>query len=139
MDVLDFDGNLALTISLCPFGFNLTEKFTDSSWNDSLFFDCLLICGRLSIYLGNYDIVGALWCIFVALHRVGFAATRLTIDEDCGMETDQNLFDKEICPCSPENTLLRATFVKDLVKFVTFSMTLFVHDPAKQILNIKLE
>ena len=51
------------------------------------------------------------------------------------METDQNLLDEKIGPRSPENTLLRATLVKHLVKFVTFSMTLFVHNPAAQILK----
>ena len=54
------------------------------------------------------------------------------------METDQNLFDEEISPRSPENILLRATFVEDLVKFVTLSMTLFVHNPEAQILKMKL-
>ena len=66
--------------------------------------------------------------ILVALHSVGLSAASLTVDEYCSVEADKYLFDQEIGSRSPENILLRAALIEDLVKFITFDVTLLVLD-----------
>ena len=145
LDVLDFDTDLALAQGFSPFGFNLIKELTDSSRYDALFLyrllcqqiGCLIVCaaflwllksGRLSINLRHYSIVSFIVHIFVAFHSVSFATTCLSIDENCGVETDKNLFDQEIGPCTTENTLLCAAFIKHLIKLISLHMVLLVHN-----------
>ena len=67
-------------------------------------------------------------CILVAFHSVGFSTTGLAIHEYCRVEADKYLFDQEVSSRSPENILLGATLIEDLVKFITFDVTLFILD-----------
>ena len=66
--------------------------------------------------------------ILVALHSVSLSAASLTVDEYCRVEADKYLFDQEVSSRSPENILLRAALIEDLVKFITFDVTLLVLD-----------
>ena len=68
--------------------------------------------------------------VFVALHCVGLSTAGLAIDKYRRMEADKYLFDQEIGSRPLKYILLSATFVKDLVEFITFDMTLFILDPA---------
>ena len=67
--------------------------------------------------------------ILVALHSVGLSAASLTIHEYCSVEANKYLFDQEFSSGTPENILLGTALIKDLVKFITFDVTLLVLDP----------
>ena len=67
--------------------------------------------------------------ILVALHCESLSTASLAIHKYCRVEADKYLFDQEVGSRSPENILLSAALIEDLVKFITFDVTLLVLDP----------